>query len=453
MFDKSLIDKAYSERPELKKRVWDAISKTPQYTDLFIDIAEYTTELKTRRNTVAAVNSRVKDEGTPVSKKRRLEDSNGDDIIGLNGNSQAWRNGEIDITIQDVSFTIPQRKKLTLELTTVEADGGGLQARNPVSGELEFGIAWKHVEHVICLPVPEKVQRQYTFCVFPQYGDGISTLPEDIEATDPMVWTISDIAPKTDTIKYKGVISGPLELGETYRGNFIRFLNEKLKAFGKGVIEPEEKQFASCIVQSHRKGEKAFHVKAFRGSKDGFLFFLHTGIIFAFKKPLAFFAFETIDSISYTSVLQRTFNLNITTSTSTTPSPSSTNSTSPPSTNTNISKDFEFSMLDQADFAGIDSYIKRHGLQDSSMAEQRRAKKVNVNGVVKGEDRDKDGEGELEKAAKEVEIEMEDREDEEEEDYDPGSEGQSEGEGTSDEEEDEGEGGIEGGEEEGESEL
>ncbi|KAI9747333.1 MAG: hypothetical protein M1835_002144 [Candelina submexicana] len=151
---------------------------------------------------------------------------------------------------------------------------------------------------------------------------------------------------------------------------------------------------------------------------SGFLFFLRTGIIFAFKKPLLFFAFDTIDSISYISVLQRTFNLNITTSHSPT---------------TTTTKDFEFSMLDQADFGGIDEYIKRHGLHDASMAEQRRAKKVNVNGI-KGEESDAVGEqeGELEKARREAE----DLEDELEQDYDPGSEGQSEGEGTSDEESD-----------------
>ena len=38
---------------------------------------------------------------------------------------------------------------------------------------------------------------------------------------------------------------------------------------GKSVIFPTEDEFASAIPQSHRKGEKAFHVKAYKGSKDG----------------------------------------------------------------------------------------------------------------------------------------------------------------------------------------
>jgi len=114
-------------------------------------------------------------------------------------------------------------------------------------------------------------------------------------------------------------------------------------------------------------------------------------------------------------------------------------------------EEFEFAMLDQEDFAGIDGYVKRHGLQDKSMAEQRKAKRLNVN-VVKDENGNiiSNGDaGELEAAA----AQAEDEEDEEEEDYDPGSEGESEGSGSSSEEEDEDDDGGGGeGEEEGEEE-
>lgn len=103
-----------------------------------------------------------------------------------------------------------------------------------------------------------------------------------------------------------------------------------------------------------------------------------------------------------------------------------------------VAEEIEFSMIDQADFAGIDAYIKRHELQDASMADARRAKKLNINkvrGEIKTEDGangEEDDRTELQKA----EAELEDAEDEEEEDYDPGSEGESEGSGDdSDEEE------------------
>ena len=111
-------------------------------------------------------------------------------------------------------------------------------------------------------------------------------------------------------------------------------------------------------------------------------------------------------------------------------------------------EEFEFSMLDQEDFGGIDTFVKRHGLHDKSMAEQRKAKRLNVNVVKDEEGNVVDGggdAGELERAAREVEQAAEDEEDEEEEDYDPGSEGDSEGSGSSDDSDDSDDGGEGGG--------
>ena len=313
-------------------------------------------------------------------------------------------------TVTDVSFSIPQRKKLALQLG--QSAKQGVRATIP-SGDVEFGVNWGSVKDVFCLPVPEKAQAQYNFCIFSDAtGD---------PASGQTLWTVPNTAPKERTVT--GAAVG--QPGDTYRTLLISVINKALKPFGKHVVEPNGQEFASQIVQAHRKGEAAFHVKAFRGSKDGFLFLLSSGIVWGFKKPLEFFAFDSIDSVSYTSVLQRTFNLNIAVRAS-------------DDANT---QEFEFSMIDQADFAGIDNYVKRHELQDASMAEQRRAKKLNVNGVKgqevaqEGDDQD---EGELEKARREAE----DLEDEEEEDdnFDPGSEGESEGSGSSSDE-DEGGGG------------
>lgn len=204
----------------------------------------------------------------------------------------------------------------------------------------------------------------------------------------------------------------------------------RLRAAGKAglkIVKADEKLFHSVQRQAHRPDDKAVHVKAFRGSKDGYLFFLPNGILWGFKKPLLFLPHERISAVSYTNVLQRTFNLSIEVDTS---GPGGEDK----------EEEFEFSMLDQEDFLGIDAFVKRHGLQDKSMAEQRKAKRLNVN-VVKDEDGNVIGNaeaGELEKATQEAEI---DEEDEDEEDYDPGSEGESEGEGSSSEEdEDDGEG-------------
>jgi hypothetical protein len=215
-------------------------------------------------------------------------------------------------------------------------------------------------------------------------------------------------------------------------------ITARLKAAGKNslkIVEGDVKLFASEQKQAHRPGEKAVFVKAFRGSKDGYLFFLPNGILWGFKKPMMFLPHERIAAVSYTSVLQRTFNLSVEVDMSV-------------AGGEEVKEEFEFSMLDQEDFGGIDGFVKRHGLQDKSMAEQRKAKRLNVN-VVKDEDGNVIGNaeaGELEKAAIEAEQEADDLEDEDEdeEDYDPGSEGESEGSGSSSEDEDEdGEGGGE----------
>jgi hypothetical protein len=232
--------------------------------------------------------------------------------------------------------------------------------------------------------------------------------------------------------------------GESAEGLIRKILNENMP--NTNVLRPDEREFVSAMPEAHRKGEKAYHVKTFRGSKEGmsrhwrqiamtgllqsltasgYLFLLSTGILFAFKKPLLFFSFDTVESVSYTSVLQRTFNLNIL--------------ARPRNGLEEDNEEFEFQMIDQANFGGIDEYIKRHGLQDASLAEARRAKVYNVNApktndeAAAAEAPGVEEESELQKA----ERELEDREDEEEEDYDPGSEGESEGSGSSSEEESE----------------
>ena len=157
----------------------------------------------------------------------------------------------------------------------------------------------------------------------------------------------------------------------------------------------------------------------------GYLFFTSVGILYGYKKPLAYFDFASVNSIAYAAVLRNTFNLVITTQT----------------------QEIEFGMLDQADYAGINDYVQKHGLQDASLAAARRAKKLNVNkpkdksnGTAPPEADDAEEEGELQKA----ERELQDQEDEEEEDYDPGSEGESEGSGSDSEDEDGGGGFDEG---------
>ncbi|KAI9923661.1 hypothetical protein ASPWEDRAFT_38338 [Aspergillus wentii DTO 134E9] len=406
------IEEAFAAEPSLKKRVYDAIGTTPQYTPLFEDIARYTSSLLARKPDTSLQPVEATNDG-PAAKKRKIQNG---DAPGVAQSTDLKANKSLQFYMQDVSFAMPQRKKLTLEMT---AGRGFLRARNQTSKEVEFGIALDNIRHVLCLPVPEKNQRQFNFCIIPQFGDGVNSPPGGEPAPESMVWTVND-GPAKAAYSGTGQQIGNKE-GETAESMLRRIFNDNLTQ--TKVVRPDEREFVSAMPEAHRKGEKAYHVKAFRGSKEGYLFLLSTGILFGFKKPLIFFAFENVESISYTSVLQRTFNLNV---------------VAQPSTG-DETQEFEFSMIDQANFSGIDTYIKTHGLQDASLAEARRAKKYNVNGAKTEEGEaasaEVGAEGEESELAK-AQREIEDQEEEDEEDYDPGSDGESEGSGSSSEEDD-----------------
>jgi hypothetical protein len=293
------------------------------------------------------------------------------------------------------------------------------------------------LDYAFFLPVPEKTQKQYNYVLFPKNSTITSTRPAagTPPTPEPIVFTIPDSAPKPGTISGLEAAAAAA-VSDDFKTLLDWQITARLKAAGRSnlkIVEADAKLFASEQKQAHRPGEMAVFVKAFRGSKDGYLFFLPTGILWGFKKPMMFLPHERIAAVSYTSVLQRTFNLSIEVDMSV-------------AGGDEVKEEFEFSMLDQEDFGGIDGFVKRHGLQDKSMAEQRKAKRLNVN-VVKDEDGNVIGNaeaGELEKAAIEAEQEAVDLEDEDEEDYDPGSEGESEGSGSDSEEEDsDGEGGGE----------
>lgn len=347
----------------------------------------------------------------PATKKRKLEE-----IITNGSAGWTYKSKAAAHIGGDVSFSVPQRKKLRLEW--LDAPSGGIRAANPTSGDLEFGVSWSDIDHIFALPVPEKPKKQYNFVVIPKGGHGL--LPLAAGAPEPIIWTVFELGPKE--------IDAPPEPQTS-----IDLLNKQLASFSKTVTVPNSDEFASALPQANRKGEPAYHVKAHRGAKDGYLFFLGNGILFAFKKPLLCLPFEVIESVSYTSVLQRTFNLNI--STSTTDKDGETKE-----------EEIEFAMLDQADFAGIDEYIKRHELHDASLAAGRRAAVYNVNKGKGGKDATAapetnghaeevgaDGLTDLQRAQQaleDAEDELEeDYVDEEEEDYSGSDEDEEEGEG------------------------
>lgn len=117
----------------------------------------------------------------------------------------------------------------------------------------------------MCLPVPEKNQRQFNFCIIPQYADGVNSPPEGVAAPDAIVWTVNDGPPKAAFSGNGQQLGSDNE--ETADKLVQRILNDSLPR--TKVVRPDEREFVSAMPEAHRKGEKAYHVKAFRGSKEG----------------------------------------------------------------------------------------------------------------------------------------------------------------------------------------
>jgi hypothetical protein len=432
--DSQKLGLVFKSRPDILEGIQNA-ADSPARIKLFNNIASYVYE-------------QIGDPSStePSLKRRRVDIEPSQNGAASNGTSKSSAadvaSETVLLEIKDISVSIPQRKKYDLCFTAQHIYARAPNTTGPVPGII---YAWKDIEYAFYLPVPEKAQVQYNYILFPRgsYLSSLSKTATPAEA-EPLVFTISAGAPKPGSIGGPNA-SAASSVSDSYSTLFHWVINKCLKASSSGVsiTAADPAKFHSMVRQAHRPKEKAVHVKGFRGSKDGYLFFLENGILWGFKKPLMFIPLDRIAALSYTSVLQRTFNIVVEVFTN-------------EGGDAEATEEVEFAMLDQEDYGGInENYVARKGLQDRSMADQRKAKKElaenskgkkGANGDANGDVED-DGMTELERAGLEAEQQMQDDEDEDEEDYDPGSEGDSEGSGLSsdddddDDDDDAGEGG------------
>jgi len=201
----------------------------------------------------------------PTAKKRKLEQSSqvpDRSIATENGSHEISGSPNVDFECKDVSFTSPLRKKLKLQFVHDASNSHVRQIRllNQATNGVEYILRGENIDAMFCLPVPEKAQRQQSFIVFPLPG----AQNPDGSFAEPLVWTMNETKASPE------IISSSTRSEED---NFVDVTRRELDAFmashSKKTVLPDQREFASEIPQSHRKGEKAFHTKAFKGSKEG----------------------------------------------------------------------------------------------------------------------------------------------------------------------------------------
>jgi len=195
------------------------------------------------------------------AKKRKLDDSTA--VAHTNGTAPTeLSNPQLTFECKDVSFQAPARKKLKLQLV---ADGNDksrqeIRLQNQQNEQVEHTLSSGQIDQAFCLPVPEKQQRQWNFVLFPKPG---TTNAEGVPC-EPVVFPMNEMPPTGAFLAEYQAMETDTFVTVTELG-----LNKLLNPHGKHVVRPSAAEFASSIPQSHRKGEKAYHVKAHRGSKEG----------------------------------------------------------------------------------------------------------------------------------------------------------------------------------------
>ena len=384
------VGSVYGGHPDLLSRIQAEIRNHAHLENLFLDIAHH---------------FQNQESDAPASKRRKRNDGSVEPTNGVSSQTNVKKTMLLEI--KDVSFSMPQRKKMHL---TIAQCGDRLPSPNsfviwltdPKTGNIDTEASISDFAHVLCLPVPEKPQKSSNYCFVPSASRG-----------DAIVFTLP-AGPLKNYLRAKEWDAAfPTPSDETPLDDI---LSNMLPLHSLSLVKPDAAQFTSAFPEVQRKKEKAYHVKAHIGTKDGYLFFLSTGIFFGFKKPLKFLPLEAIESTAFTRAMSRTFALAITYR----------------EEGNEEGQEVEFDQIDTQEYAAIGEYVQRHHLKDGSFAEARKAKIVKKE---KGEQQngengvDEDGRTELEKA----EQEIQDEEDEEEEDYEPDEDSGSES-GSEDEE-------------------
>ncbi|CDK26046.1 unnamed protein product [Kuraishia capsulata CBS 1993] len=292
---------------ELKSQVESIISSFPPSKPTFDALIEHFTQDDPKRRKISALPT----ESLPPS----LQDFH------------------IVLQIPELSLQSPIRKKLNLIFATPKnAKSPALVLSKGVDTQPEImldNLSSGNVTFAAILRVPEKKELRNLLIFYKQNrGDMFKNEPILIQYNDTLLnEQFSPILQKMD---------------------FGTYLQRQCSLCGFQLIDSTSKEMRS------------FFVDAYKGSKEGTLYFLPNHIIFGFKKPILMFKSTDIDSITYTSITRVTFNVTL--------------MIVPADGDPENSDRFEFSMIDQQEFNKIDQYVRSKEFRDRSMTEELKAK-------------------------------------------------------------------------------
>ncbi|GAN06793.1 negative regulator of DNA transposition [Mucor ambiguus] len=268
------------------------------------------------------------------AKRRKLDEKN------------ALSSDEI-LRIMDISFQLPARKKLDLIITRTR-----LILFNPKLNAIEVQYNLDDLSQLggACVPSPDKAVKSYTYTLF-------------LKTEDVIVFNTQD--------KVNVTLKKPDTEDQILETNKHEVISQLITEHARvPITQPSKEYFRSTGVSSTTgKLEDRSHVIGYLKAKDGFLFFLPTGILFGFKKPTLFFPISSLASTVITNITQRTFDLTLTLR----PESKILGSAGFRTTKEGDDDTVQFSMIEQSEYGGIEAYTKKLNINDHSMAEERKA--------------------------------------------------------------------------------
>ncbi|TID31112.1 hypothetical protein CANINC_000356 [Pichia inconspicua] len=291
---------------ELQNEMTGIIKKVPESEAVFVKLINY-----------------LQNEQTNLARKKTNSEMNKDGLSDVN-----LEGTNIMLQIPDLSIQSPFRKRLNLVFGAFKGEKKAyLALTKSLDSKPELIIRTlteENIKFAAILPVPEKKDLRYLFVEYIQNET-------NSYKNDPILLTFNN-----DLLQDQ---FGSILAGKT----FVQYLTSQLKLVNF-VVE-------DCT------DEYTFFVSAYKGSKEGFLYFLPDHVIFGFKKPILVFKSQDIESISYNSITRLTFNVLLSVKIN------------------GIPEKFEFSMIDQKEFENIDKFVKLQQVRDNSMAEEYKAQK------------------------------------------------------------------------------